>query len=387
MKSKKIKAMIVFGTRPEAIKMAPLINQFKRHTDKFSTVVCVTAQHREMLDQVLKLFEIIPEHDLNVMTSNQTLHGLTAKVLNGISNIMEQENPDVVMVQGDTTTTFVTGLAAFYQKIPLAHIEAGLRTDNKFSPFPEEINRRLTSSIADLHFTPTMEASENLFKEGIPKEKIYQTGNTVIDALNLVTGKFKENGTGAKWCNYFKKKYELVLDSNKKSILVTGHRRESFGEGFKNICYALYEIANLFHDVEIIYPVHFNPNVQIPVKKTLSSVKNIHLIPPIEYEPFVYLMSRSYIILTDSGGVQEEAPSLGKPVLVMRDTTERPEGIRAGVTKLVGTNKEKIVEAASQLIADKATYAKMAQAVNPYGDGTASVKIMDIILNYMENKR
>ena len=381
MKDRMKKVMIVFGTRPEAIKMAPVVKQFELDKNRFNTIVCVSAQHREMLDQVLNLFEINPKYDLDIMTDNQTLSDLTAKVLWGVTKVMEQEEPDMVLVQGDTTTTFVTSLSAYYLKIPVAHIEAGLRTNKKYSPFPEEINRHITSVLADYHFAPTEEAKNNLLKEGIREEAIFLTGNTVIDALLWVIRKQAGTSSLEKWKRFFSKRHNLSFTPNKRLILVTGHRRENFGEGFENICLALSILAKNNSDIQIIYPVHLNPNVQKPVYSILEDTENIRLIPPLDYEPFVFLMNESYLILTDSGGIQEEAPSLGKPVLVMRDTTERPEGIKAGTSKIVGTNAERIVKETNILLNDGRVYKRMAKATNPYGDGNASKKIIDIMSN------
>ncbi len=392
MKSKMIKAMFVFGTRPEAIKMAPVIKKLEAESSKFKVIVCVTGQHREMLDQVLELFSIKPNYDLDIMTERQSLPELTASVLHGVTGVMEKENPDIVFVQGDTTTTFAAAQTAFYLKIPVAHIEAGLRTNNKYSPFPEEINRRLTSALSDFHFAPTEVAKRNLIAEGFEESAIYVTGNTVIDALMAVVrgqvGKDRRRETGDRrpeLRKYFREKWNIALTTdtdNSKLILVTGHRRESFGEGFQRICEALRILAGNNPDVQIVYPVHLNPNVQKPVYKILSKVNNIYLIPPLDYEPFVFLMSRSYLILTDSGGIQEEAPSLGVPVLVMRDTSERPEGIEAGSAKLVGTDSEEIVREAQKLLDDKTEYARMSKAINPYGDGLASKRIFDVIESF-----
>lgn len=376
--SVKRKILIVFGTRPEAIKLCSLIKEFEKHEDIFETRLCVTAQHRGMLDQVLELFNIKPDYDLDLMTKGQTLHNLTASVLLGVTKVMEKENPDVVFVQGDTTTTFAAAQAAFYLKIPVAHIEAGLRTKNRYSPFPEEINRRLTSVMADFHFAPTEGAKRNLIEEGFDKDFIFVTGNTVIDTLMTVVREQKKGSIE----RYFKEKWGLMLSSgsdNSKLILVTGHRRESFGEGFKRICEALYILAGDNPDIQIVYPVHLNPNVQGPVYSILGDVDNIHLISPLDYEPFVFLMSQSNIILTDSGGIQEEAPSLGVPVLVMRDTSERPEVIEAGSARLVGTDIETIVAETQKLLANDDEYKRMSNTVNPYGDGNASKKIVRII--------
>jgi len=379
MIDKKIKILIVFGTRPEAIKMASVIKQFELNRERFETIICVTAQHREMLDQVLNLFEINPQYDLDLMTNDQTLPDLTAKVLLGITKVMEKEKPNLVCVQGDTTTTFVTSLAAYYLKVPIAHIEAGLRTQNKYSPFPEEINRRLTSHLADFHFAPTEESKNNLLKEGISESSIFVTGNTVIDALKWVNKKHNQISADKKWSDFFLSQYNVSFSSSTKTILVTGHRRESFGKGFKNICMALKKIAENNVDAQIVYPVHLNPNVQKPVYSILGNKENIYLIPPLDYEPFVFLMNKSYLILTDSGGIQEEAPSLGKPVLVMRNTTERPEGIKAGTAKLVGTNNEVIVKEAEKLLYDDVEYEKMAKAISPYGDGNSANLIINKI--------
>lgn len=391
LKNKMKKVLTIFGTRPEAIKMAPVIQKLKAEGSEFEVQVCVTAQHRQMLDQVLDIFEIMPDYDLNIMRNDQSLFDITTKGLTGIGKVLEKEKPDMVLVQGDTTTTFVGGLAAFYLEIPVGHIEAGLRTNDKHQPFPEEINRRLTSQIAELHFPPTEIAKQNLLAEGISKDKIFVTGNTVIDALMAIVSKQKSVSGQKYWTSYFKDRWNLALPSdsstnNCKLILVTGHRRENFGRGFENICYALKEIAEKDDSVVIVYPVHLNPNVQKPVCKILGSnstglknSRNIHLIDPLDYEPFVYLMNRSYLILTDSGGVQEEAPSLGIPVLVMRNVTERPEGTEAGMARLVGTDKDRIVRETQRLLNDSEAYAKMANASNPYGDGKAAEKIVNIL--------
>jgi UDP-N-acetylglucosamine 2-epimerase (non-hydrolysing) len=369
--------LFVFGTRPEAIKMAPVINVFKKDTSNFETIVAVTAQHREMLDQVLSLFEIIPDIDFNLMVSNQTLESLTSKILAEMSSLLTKINPAVVFVQGDTTTTFATSLAAFYQKIPVAHIEAGLRTKNIYSPFPEEINRRMTTSIATYHFPPTRQAKQNLLNEGVNKEKIIVTGNTVIDALLDVTKKIESNPS--QYDELFLNDYNIDFNE-KKTILVTGHRRESFGAGFVNICNAIKHIAEN-NNVQIIYPVHLNPNVQDPVNRILEKVENVFLIPPQDYLQFICLMKKAHIILTDSGGVQEEAPSLGIPLLVLRNTTERPEGVEAGTAKLVGTDITQIISAVELLLSDQTEYEKIAKAINPYGDGNAS----EIILSFIKN--
>ena len=367
-----MKVLFLFGTRPEAIKMAPLIKEFKSE-ENFEIKVCVTAQHRQMLDQVLNFFSIKPDYDLNLMKPNQSLFDITSNTLKGLEPILDKEKPDLVFVQGDTTTAFVGTLAGFYKKIKVAHIEAGLRSYNKYSPFPEEINRVLVGHLADYHFAPTKRAKENLFKENI-KENVFVVGNTVIDALFLGLDIIKKEGE-EKYYKYFD-----FIDFSKKIILVTGHRRDSFGKPFENICYALKEIANSFSDIEIVYPVHLNPNVREPVNKILRNQERIHLIEPLEYPYLIWLMSKSYLVLTDSGGIQEEAPSLGKPVLVMREVTERIEGIEAETAKLVGTNKEKIVKEVEVLLKDKEEYNKISKAVNPYGDGRASRRIVELIM-------
>ena len=389
MKSKMIKALFVFGTRPEAIKMATVIRELEAESARFKVVVCVTAQHREMLDQVLELFSISPHYDLDIMTKGQSLPNLTASVLLGVTEVMEKENPDLVFVQGDTTTTFAAAQAAYYLKIPVAHIEAGLRTRNRYSPFPEEINRRLTSVMSDFHFAPTEGAKKNLIAEGFDESSIYVTGNTVIDALMTVVSDQKSEVRKKALERYFQEKWNLTLitdTNNSKLILVTGHRRESFGEGFKRICKALRILAGNNHDIQIVYPVHLNPNVQEPVYAILGDVDNIHLIPPLDYEPFVFLMSQSDLILTDSGGIQEESPSLGVPVLVMRDTSERPEGIEAGSARLVGTDIETIVAETQKLLDNDDEYKRMSNAINPYGDGKASKRIIEIISEHFGGK-
>ncbi len=369
------KLSFIFGTRPEAIKLAPLILQFKNTTD-YDVNVCVTAQHREMLDQVLEIFEIIPDVDLNLMQPNQTLSKLTAKVITAIDEYLDDYKPDLIFVQGDTTTVFAVSLVAFYKKIKIAHVEAGLRTWNKYSPFPEEINRVLTSRLADFHFAPTQTSKNNLLKEGLPDENIYITGNTVIDALFLAKEKIEENFPEIPGLE------SGIFGDGNKNVLITGHRRENFGEGFEAICKAISDLSAEFPEVNFIYPVHLNPNVQEPVKKYLSHQKNIHLINPLSYLPFVAAMYKSDIVLTDSGGVQEEAPSFGKPVLVMRENTERPEAVTAGTVKLVGTDSNKIFSEVKTLLTDPVAYEKMANAVNPYGDGLASKRIVKIISDY-----
>ncbi|MDA8430345.1 MAG: UDP-N-acetylglucosamine 2-epimerase (non-hydrolyzing) [Geobacteraceae bacterium] len=372
------KILSVFGTRPEAIKMSPLVKELEKYPAEFKSIVCVTAQHRQMLDQVLCLFDICPDYDLDIMRPGQDLFDITCNVLQGLKPILVKERPDIVLVHGDTTTTMAAALAAYYCKIQVGHVEAGLRTGNKFSPFPEEINRRLAGSLADIHFAPTLAAQANLLSEGVTKESVLVTGNTVIDALLTVVYKICNNTTLTQQLDG----QFSFLDRDKKLLLVTGHRRENFGEGFENICLAITEIARLNPDVQILYPVHLNPNVQEPVRRILGDegLPNIFLVEPVDYLPFVYLMNRSYLIITDSGGVQEEAPSLGKPVLVMRDTTERPEAVAAGTVKLVGTNKIAIVEEVTKLLNDSGEYKLMSMAHNPYGDGTACRKIVDELI-------
>ena len=368
------KILIVFGTRPEAIKMAPLVKEFQNHKDKFETKVCVTAQHREMLDQVLDFFEIVPDFDLNLMRPGQNLSQLTSDVILGLKPILESFTPDFVFVHGDTTTSTAAALASFYASTKVCHIEAGLRTHNKFSPFPEEMNRQLTGRLADLHFAPTQQAKKNLLDEGISEKIIFVTGNTVIDALLLAKDKV-ENIEDSQ-IRFLKS----IIDPSKELIVVTGHRRENFGDGFINICHALRQLA-LEQNVQIIYPVHLNPNVKEPVFSILGNIPTINLIDPLAYPGFVWLMKQSKIIITDSGGVQEEAPSLGKPVLVMRDTTERPEAVAAGTVILVGTNTEEIVKQATALLTDENLYEKMSKAHNPYGDGLASYNCVKIFLD------
>lgn len=378
-----MKLMLIFGTRPEAIKMAPIIACLKTNTKNLRPILCVTAQHREMLDQVLNIFNIIPDYDLNIMRPSQDLFSITANTLIGLKSILMKEQPDMVLVQGDTTTAFIAGLAAYYLKVPVGHVEAGLRTYNKYSPFPEEVNRHLLSTLADIHFAPTDWAKSNLLKEGVPVQKIVVTGNTVVDALLAIKRRQQAKSTGKLWKEYYRKSWNLVIPektTDKKLILVTGHRRENFGESFRNICFALKKIAITRKDVVIVYPVHLNPNVQLPVKAILSRVANIYLIKPLEYESFIYLMDQAYLILTDSGGIQEEATSLGKPVLVMRDSTERPEGIKVGVVKLVGTDKKRIVNDTLKLLDNKKLYKKMSKTINPYGDGKAAERIVRVLV-------
>ncbi len=366
------KVLIVFGTRPEAIKMAPLVYEFQKNSDKFETKVCVTAQHRQMLDQVLDFFNIKPDFDLNLMKDNQTLSDITVNVLKGLDGVLSDYKPNLIFVQGDTSTTFVSALAGFYNRTKVAHLEAGLRSFNKYSPFPEEINRILAGHLSDFHFAPTEKAYNNLINEGI-KENVFNVGNTVIDALFLGIEIIKKQGD-AKFLNYFNN-----VDFGKRIMLVTGHRRESFGEPFQNICLALKNIAQNYDNLEIIYPVHLNPNVQKPVYSLLDGIQNIHLIEPLDYPFLIWLMDKSYLVLTDSGGIQEEAPSLGKPVLVMREVTERTEGIEAGTAKLVGTDTEKIISETRKLLDDEEEYTKMSKSVNPYGDGKTSERILKIL--------
>nr|WP_222597401.1 UDP-N-acetylglucosamine 2-epimerase (non-hydrolyzing) [Hyunsoonleella aquatilis] len=369
------KNLIVFGTRPEAIKMAPLVKEFMKHKGTFLTKVCITAQHREMLDQVLSFFEITPDYDLNLMKPNQNLYRLTADIITNLKPVLEDFRPDYVYVHGDTTTTMAASIASFYSGAKVCHVEAGLRTYNKLSPFPEEINRSVTGRISDFHFSPTTVSKDNLLRENIDGKTILVTGNTVIDALHFSTKKVDSK--------YFKdieiERLKTVADNSKRLILVTGHRRENHGQGFINICRALKQIAQENKDCQIIYPVHLNPNVQKPVYEVLENVENISLIKPLSYPAFVWLMNKSYLIITDSGGVQEEAPSLGKPVLVMRDTTERPEAVDSGTVLLVGTDTNKIVEETNKLLMDKARYEAMSLLHNPYGDGTACKKIVEFI--------
>lgn len=366
-----MKVLTVFGTRPEAIKMAPLALQLAADP-RFDARVCVTAQHREMLDQVLQLFELVPEYDLDLMRPGQSLTSLTAAILTGMEPVLQDLQPDIVLVHGDTATTFAVTMAAYYQQIPVGHVEAGLRTGNLYAPWPEEGNRKLTGAITQLHFAPTSTARDNLLREGVNPDQITVTGNTVIDALLMVARKLETDEalsiTQAEKFNF--------LDENKRLILVTGHRRESFGGGFERICQALAHIGTNNPEVEILYPVHLNPNVQEPVNRLLKDQPNIHLIEPQDYLPFVYLMNRAHLILTDSGGIQEEAPSLGKPVLVMRETTERPEAVDAGTVKLVGTDVNLIVDEVQRLLDDETAYRQMSRAHNPYGDGQACTRIV-----------
>ena len=372
--------LLVFGTRPEAIKMAPLVKKLQSEAEKFKTVVCVTAQHRQMLDQVLHIFDIKPDYDLDIMKPNQDLYDITSRVLLGMRDVLKAVHPDVVLVHGDTTTSTAAALAAFYQQIPVGHVEAGLRTGNIYSPWPEEMNRLMTGRIATYHFAPTPLAKSNLMRENVSEERILVTGNTVIDALHIVTKQLAEDADLQQFVQSELAEfgYDVKrLDSGRKLVLITGHRRENFGEGFLNICHAIKSLAERYPDTDFVYPVHLNPNVRKPVFEILGdgAEKNIFLIEPLQYLPFVYMMERSYLILTDSGGVQEEAPGLGKPVLVTRNTTERPEAVEAGTVLLVGTDRAKIEQGVIDLMEKPEVYRKMSEAVNPYGDGAACKRI------------
>lgn len=388
------KIMLVFGTRPEAIKMAPLVKEFQKHPDMFQTLVCVTGQHREMLDQVLKIFEITPDFDLNIMKQGQDLYDVTARVLVGMRDVLKEAHPDVVLVHGDTTTSTAAALAAFYQQIPVGHVEAGLRTHDIYSPWPEEMNRQITGRIAAYNFAPTPLSKQNLLRENVNPDSILVTGNTVIDALRQVVSKIKRDAAldaeleqTLNACGYDVNR----LKEDKKLVLITGHRRENFGEGFIHICTAIKDLAQKYPDVDFVYPMHLNPNVRKPIQEVFEGINtlsvgegwgeagNMFFIEPLEYLSFVYLMEKSNIVLTDSGGIQEEAPGLGKPVLVMRDTTERPEALDAGTVKLVGTDYNKIVHEVSTLLDDEAAYEKMSMAVNPYGDGLACGRIVKFL--------
>ncbi|MCH7385323.1 UDP-N-acetylglucosamine 2-epimerase (non-hydrolyzing) [Acinetobacter dispersus] len=370
------KVLLVFGTRPEAIKMAPLALKLQQFHQDFETKVCVTGQHRQMLDQVLELFDLKPDFDLNLMKPGQTLSDVTSGVLKGLEQVFEQWTPDLILVHGDTATTFAAALAAYYHKIKVGHVEAGLRTGDLYSPWPEEANRQLTGVLANYHFAPTQSSYNNLIQEHVNPDHIIVTGNTVIDALLQVKHKVEQDQS---LIDQFQQKFSF-LDADKKLILVTGHRRENFGQGFLNICQALGNLAKKYPDIQIVYPVHLNPNVQQPVNALLADIDNIYLIAPQDYLPFVYLMNRSYLILTDSGGIQEEAPSLGKPVLVMRDTTERPEAVEAGTVRLVGTDIATIAESVTELIENPDFYNEMAAAHNPYGDGRACQQIIQFLI-------
>jgi UDP-N-acetylglucosamine 2-epimerase (non-hydrolysing) len=396
--SNRKRVLLVFGTRPEAIKVAPLVKAFQQQADAFETVVCVTGQHREMLDQVLRLFEIVPDYDLNIMKDGQDLYDITARVLVGMRDVIKAVQPDVVFVHGDTTTSMASALAAFYQQIPVAHIEAGLRTHDIYSPWPEEMNRQITGRIATYNFAPTPLSKQNLVDEGVDESSITVTGNTVIDALNMVVNKIKsdrdlqndikdtllQSGLPERMVHAFFQ----PPTSNRRLVLITGHRRENFGDGFLHICQAIKTLAEKYPNVDFVYPMHLNPNVRKPIKEIFgdwvsnrqSSNSNLYFIEPLEYLPFVFLMEQSTLVLTDSGGIQEEAPGLGKPVLVMRNTTERPEAVEAGTVKLVGTDYDLIVSEVSKLLDDPAYYNAMAQATNPYGDGFASKRIIEFII-------
>lgn len=395
----KKKILLVFGTRPEAIKMAPLVKEFQKHLDKFETIVCVTGQHREMLDQVLRLFNIKPDYDLNIMQQGQDLYDVTSRVLLGMRDVLKEVKPDLVLVHGDTSTSTAAALAAYYQQIPVGHIEAGLRTNNIYSPWPEEMNRQITGRIASIHFAPTMMSKNNLLNEGVRDEAVIVTGNTVIDALYIVVemvnldlnlqGEIKDilsqSGISKRLLNSL---FSQMIHEKCPMVLITGHRRENFGDGFLNICKAIKALAEKYPDVDFVYPMHLNPNVRKPIQEIFGNValstqsdryKNIHFIEPLDYLPFVFLMKKCELILTDSGGIQEEAPGLGKPVLVMRDTTERPEAVEAGTVKLVGTNYDCIISEVSRLLEDSNYYESMSHANNPYGNGFASNKIVNYL--------
>ncbi|MBO7239547.1 MAG: UDP-N-acetylglucosamine 2-epimerase (non-hydrolyzing) [Bacteroidaceae bacterium] len=378
--------MLIFGTRPEAIKMAPLVKEFQKHPEAFKTIVCVTGQHRQMLDQVLQLFEITPDYDLNIMKQGQDLYDVTARVLTGMRDVLKEAHPDIVLVHGDTTTSTAAALAAFYQQIPVGHVEAGLRTHNIYSPWPEEMNRQITGRIATYNFAPTPLSKANLLREAVNEESITVTGNTVIDALYWVVDRIKKDNTLDSELKKLLSQagYDINrLSDGKKLVLITGHRRENFGDGFINMCTAIKDLTTKYPDVDFVYPMHLNPNVRKPIHEVfgedLSNLNNIFFIEPLEYLSFVYLMEKSTIVLTDSGGIQEEAPGLGKPVLVMRDTTERPEALEAGTVKLVGTNYDKIVNEVSALLDNKEHYEAMSKAVNPYGDGLACSRIVEAL--------
>ena len=384
------KVMLVFGTRPEAIKMAPLVREFKKYPEVFDTIVCVTGQHREMLDQVLDIFDINPEYDLNIMQQGQDLYDITSKVLCGMRDVLDEAKPDVVLVHGDTTTSTSAALAAFYRQIPVGHVEAGLRTHNIYSPWPEEMNRQITGRIASFNFSPTPLSRKNLLEENVSDDKITVTGNTVIDALHIVVDRIKnDKGLSAELHSLLLASgYDTDrLDDGRRMVLITGHRRENFGDGFINICNAIKDLSAKYPDVDFIYPMHLTPNVRKPIHQVfgenLNEFRNLFFIEPLEYLSFVFLMEKSYLVLTDSGGIQEEAPGLGKPVLVMRNTTERPEALESGTVKLVGTDYEKIVSNVSRLLDDSSFYAEMSNAVNPYGDGHASERIVSFLKDHL----
>jgi UDP-N-acetylglucosamine 2-epimerase (non-hydrolysing) len=384
------KVMLVFGTRPEAIKMAPLVREFKKYPDIFDTIVCVTGQHREMLDQVLDIFDINPEYDLNIMQQGQDLYDITSKVLYGMRDVLDEAKPDVVLVHGDTTTSTSAALAAFYRQIPVGHVEAGLRTHNIYSPWPEEMNRQITGRIASFNFSPTPLSRKNLLDENVDDDKITVTGNTVIDALHIVVDRIKnDKGLSEELQSLLLSSgYDTNrLNDGRRMVLITGHRRENFGDGFINICNAIKDLSAKYPDVDFIYPMHLNPNVRKPIHQVfgdnLNEFRNMFFIEPLEYLSFVFLMEKSYLVLTDSGGIQEEAPGLGKPVLVMRNTTERPEALESGTVKLVGTDYEKIVSNVSRLVDDSSFYAEMSNAVNPYGDGHASERIVSFLKSHL----
>lgn len=381
------KILLVFGTRPEAIKMCPLVKEFQKYPAEFETIVCVTGQHREMLDQVLHIFEVVPDFDLNIMKQGQDLYDVTSRVLTGMRDILQNVKPDVVLVHGDTTTSMAAALASFYQQIPVGHVEAGLRTHNLYSPWPEELNRQITGRIAKFNFSPTKLSYCNLIAENVPENHIFVTGNTVIDALHVVVNKIKNNTRVSSELDQvlLKSGYDTErLSNGKKLVLITGHRRENFGEGFINICTAIKDLTQKYPEVDFVYPMHLNPNVRRPIHEVfgedLSHLDNMFFIEPLEYLSFVFLMEKSYLVLTDSGGIQEEAPGLGKPVLVMRDTTERPEAVEAGTVKLVGTEYSLIVNETTRLLNDSKYYNSMSQAVNPYGDGHACERIVNILI-------
>ena len=384
----KKKVMLVFGTRPEAIKMAPLVKAFQKHPEEVETVVCVTGQHREMLDQVLRIFNVVPDYDLNIMKSGQDLYDITSRVVLGMRDVLKESQPDVVLVHGDTTTSMAAALAAFYLQIPVGHVESGLRTHNIYSPWPEEMNRQITGRIATFNLSPTALSRQNLLEEGVSEDKIIVTGNTVIDALHMMVERIKSDATlSANLQSELKSRgYDVgrLADGTRRMVLITGHRRENFGEGFKHICQAIKTLSERYPEVDFVYPMHLNPNVRRPIKEVLGDAltadNNLFFIEPLEYLDFVFLMEKSNIVLTDSGGIQEEAPGLGKPVLVMRDTTERPEALEAGTVKLVGTDYDKIVSHISQLLDSREHYEQMSKAVNPYGDGLACSRIVKHII-------